>query len=213
MEYRLFKGYEEYYPEKIAGTNEWFCGISPSQDASDIVEYNEEAVGTRLLIFNIDGTVIEPIKQTEKVLLEYPVYSNERNSFGLLRYDFNAEIIQMYEYFIQERKLSLLTELPLKEGGDLINLRIEKEPFMLVKTNIHEDNVRFIYPMKATFPLESNEILFCIDGETLITTKWVEDPDYREEIITRKMSDGSIMQREKGYIAEMPNGHIWKMTE
>ena len=213
MEYRLFKGYEEYYPEKIAGTNEWFCGISPSQDASDIVEYNEEAVGTRLLIFNIDGTVIEPIKQTEKVLLEYPVYSNERNSFGLLRYDFNAEIIQMYEYFIQERKLSLLTELPLKEGGDLINLRIEKEPFMLVKTNIHEDNVRFIYPMKATFPLESNETLFCIDGKTLITTKWVEDPDYREEIITRKMSDGSIIQREKGYIVEMPNGHIWKMTE
>ena len=214
MEYRLFKGYEEYYPEKINGTNEWFYGKSPSWvDADEIEDYKGEFTGTRLLLFNVDGTIIEPFTLTKNVFIENPVYSNESNSFGLLRYDFNIRVIQMYEYFIQEKKLSLITELPFEEGGGFVNLRIEKEPFMLVKSNVNDDNVEFIYPAKAKYKLESNETLFCIDGDTFITSKWIEDPDYREEIITRKMSDGSIIQREKGYIVEMPNGHIWKMTE
>lgn len=214
MKYRVFKGYEEYYPEKIDGTNEWFYGKSPSwEDADEIEDYKGEFTGTRLLLFNVDGTIIEPFTLTKNVFIENPVYSNERNSFGLLRYDFNNRVIQMYEYFIKEKKLDLITELPFEEGGDFVNLRIEKEPFMLVKSNVNDDSVEFIYPVKTTYKLESNETLFCIDGDTFITSKWIEDPDYREEIITRKMSDGSIIRREKGYIDEMPNGYIWKMTD
>ena len=214
MKYKLFKGYEEYYPERIAGTDEWLYGKSPSWvDADEIEDYKGKFTGSRLLLFNVDGTIIEPFELTKNVFIENPIYSNERNSFGLLRYDFNTRVIQMYEYFIQEKELSLITELPFEEGGDFVNLRIEKEPFMLVKSNVHDNSVEFIYPVRLTFKLESNESLFCIEGDTFITSKWIEDPDYREEIITRKISDGSIIQREKGYIVEMPNGCIWKMTD
>ena len=214
MNYKSFKGYENFYPERIDGTAEWFYSTTPSWvDADEVDEYNGKFSGTRLLIFNIDGTIIEPFTLTKNVYIESPVYSGKRNSFGLLRYDFNIRIIQMYEYFIEDKKLELITELPFKEGGDFVNLRIEKEPFMLVKSDVHDNEVKFVYPVKKEFKLENNETLFCVDGDTFITSKWIEDPDYREEIITRKIFDGLIVQREKGYIVEMPNGYIWKMTE
>ena len=39
--------------------------------------------------------VFEPIKQGKNVFLERPVYEHKDNSFGIIRYDFNEEVIQV----------------------------------------------------------------------------------------------------------------------
>lgn len=117
------------------------------------MEYNNDYPGTRLYIFHIDGTVYEPFKQEKNVFLERPVYGSERNSFGIIRYDFEEEIIQLYEYQPKVEKLVLLTESEMKEAGDLINVRVVKEPFMLVKHEIHDDSVNFIWPFRKHFHL------------------------------------------------------------
>lgn len=177
------------------------------------MEYNNDYPGTRLYIFHIDGTVYEPFKQEKNVFLERPVYSSERNSFGIIRYDFEEEIIKLYEYQPKVEKLVLLTESEMKEAGDLINVRVVKEPFMLVKHEIHDDRVNFIWPFRKHFHFEENESLDFIDGEMFITSKWIEDPDYREEVLWRRLSDGEIIERKAGYVVEMSDGNRWIMTK
>jgi hypothetical protein len=216
MKIKTFKGFSEFYPKNLDGTSEWFFGVNPFwEDANDVKEFNsEEYEGNRLVIFNIDGTAYEPFKKERHIFIENPIYDSAKNTFGLLKYDFNLEKIQMYEYKPKEDFFNLLTEIPFEEGGDFINLKmLVKEPFALVKFDIHDDKINFLYPFKKTFDLEPNEILCYIDSDTFITSKWTEDPDYREETITRKLSDGSIVKRENGYIREMPDGTIWKMTD
>ncbi|MEI3339388.1 MAG: hypothetical protein V8R80_05050 [Eubacterium sp.] len=66
------------------------------------------------------------------------------------------------------------------------------EPFMLVKHEIHDDSVNFIWPFRKCLHFEEHESLDFIDGETLITSKWIEDPNYREEVLWRRLSNGEI---------------------
>lgn len=103
-------------------------------------------------------------------------------------------------------RLNLLTEIALKEAGDLINVRIVKEPFMLVKCETQDDKVDFLWPFRKHLQLEENETLDFIEGEQIVTSKWIEDPDYREKVIIRRMSDGEIVERIQGCIVEMPDG-------
>lgn len=110
-------------------------------------------------------------------------------------------------------RLNLLTEIALKEAGDLINVRIVKEPFMLVKCETQDDKVDFLWPFRKHLQLEENETLDFIEGEQIVTSKWIEDPDYREEVIIRRMSDGEIVERIQGCIVEMPDGTRWNMIE
>ena len=74
-----------------------------------------ETMGTRLYIFNIDGDVFEPISQKKNVFIDAPVFSNERHSFGIILYDFNQSVIQAFEYFPKQEKLSLLVEIPISK--------------------------------------------------------------------------------------------------
>ncbi len=214
MEFREFAGYIDVYPERIEGTSQWFyCQCTPCGEAYEVPEYNGNYMGTRLYIFNIDGDVFEPISQKKNVFIDAPVFSNERHSFGIILYDFNQSVIQAFEYFPKQEKLSLLVEIPISKAGDLVNVRIVKEPFILVKHDVHNNGVDFLWPVERHYQFEENESLCFIDGETLITSKWIEDPNYREEIIFRQVSTGNIVKRKAGLIVEMPNGEKWLMTE
>ncbi|MBO4894103.1 MAG: hypothetical protein J5562_04225 [Clostridia bacterium] len=211
MESRTFPGYEDYYIEQFDNTSRWFYSLYPAWgDAEDYLNPGAEFEGTRLLIIDGDGRFFEPLSKKKNVFIDKPVYSALSGTIGLLSFDYGRGLIEMYEYKPGEKEAVILTSLPLEKGGDLINLRIEKEPFTLAKTEIHACLVRFIYPFEKTFELEKNETLFCLDGGRFITSKWIEDPVYREEIITRDLSDGKIISRERGHITEMPDGTVWK---
>ena len=69
-------------------------------------------------------------------------------------------------------------------------------------------NVR-AYPDEKCIHLEENEGLISLSGNMLVSSKWIEDPDYREEIIIRDYETTEITERKDGYAAVMPNGEIW----
>ena len=60
--------------------------------------------------------------------------------------------------------------------------------------------------------LEENEGLDFQDDGKLYMSKWIEDPEYREEIIIRIAETGEILERSPGYLRRMSDGSVWKMT-
>lgn len=211
---RTFRGFADVYPEAIVGTNQWFYGQStPCTEASEVLDFAGEYAGTRLYLFHISGEVLEPIPQEKNVFLERPIYSNVRRSLGIIRYDFNQHVIQILEYLTASRKLSVLGEIPMSNAGDLINVRIIKEPFMLVKHDVHGDAVDFLWPTERKFQFEENEALDFVDGDVLVTARWMENPAYHEEVIKRDYRTGAVLERKLGCLVEMPNGERWLMTE
>lgn len=50
------------------------------------------------------------------------------------------------------------------------------------------------------------------DEDNLYLSKWIEDPDSREEIIIRDAKTGKIIECSPVYLRRMPDGSLWKMT-
>lgn len=214
MNIKTFKGFEEIYPEKVDGTDSWYFGQwTPCSEAYEVPEFKNNYPGTRLYFIEYpSGKVFEPIKQEINVFLERPVYEHKDNSFGIIRYDFNIEVIQVLIFKPECSSVKTIKEIPFSKVGDMVNLRIIVSPFALVKHDIHNDAVEFIWPKEINYDFEKNESLyFQYDGK-LYLTKWIEDPYYREEIIVRDAITGHILERSHGYLRRMPDGSIWKMT-
>lgn len=83
---------------------------------------------------------------------------------------------------------------------------------MLVKHDIHHDAVDFLWPQTRRYEFEEHESLDFIYEGRLVTSKWMEDPDYHEEIIIRDMADGAAVDRRPGFLTAMPDGSRWLMT-
>lgn len=218
-----FKGFEDVYPETIKGTKEWFCGqCTPCSEANEVRDYNGNYVGTRLYLFHENGQIVEPIKQGKNVFLERPVYDCRNQTFGFLRFDFELEIIQVIEYQIKSNKCLVQAEIPIQEAGDLINVRLlvndgvvgkSECGYLLVKHEVHTDEVNFLWPIHRQFQFECNESLDFVELESkLYTSKWLEDPDYHEEVIVRDWNTGNILEKKPGYLVAMADGSKWMMT-
>lgn len=212
MKIRKLKGCEKIYPENIDGTAEWFyCKDPISLYPDDILLKGDDYVfeGTQLYIIHISGKMLEPIKQEQNVFLSHPVYNTGDNAFAIIKYDFTKKIIQIVKYDIGKDTCSTVGEIPLSKGGDLINLSILENSYMLVKSEILEDTAILLYPFEKEIQLEEHETIHSINGNKLICEKWIEDPDYREEIIIRDFETNQILERKDGYIRTMPNGETW----
>ena len=99
------------------------------------------------------------------------VYDNKDNLFGIIRYDFNKEVIQVLAYKPEWPGVKTITEIPFSKAGDLVNIRLIVSPFALVKHDIQNDAVEFIWPEEKRYELEKNESLYFQDGGRLYLTK------------------------------------------
>lgn len=214
MIFKIFKGFEDTYPEKVEGTDSWYYAqLTPCSEAYEVPCFKGEYPGTRLYFFEYpSGNVFEPIEQEKNVFLERPVYEYKDNSFGIIRYDFNKEVIQVFIFKPDCSSVEIITEMPFSKVGDMINLRLEVSPFVLVKYDIQNYTIDFLWPKEKRIQFEENEFLnFQNDGK-IYTSKWIEDPHYREEIIIRDAETGEILERMPGYLRRMPDGSVWVMT-
>jgi len=215
MQFKVFKGFEDIYPLKVEESDSWYVGHwTPCSEAYEVPDFQNKYPGTRLYFFQYpSGKVFEPIKQEQNVFLERPVYEQKNNSFGIVRYDFNKQLIQVLVFKPDDSSVETLTELPFAKVKDLENIRLIISPFALVKHDVQNDAVQFLWPEEKHYQFEQNESLdFQGDGK-LYLSKWMEDPDYREEIIVRDAESGKILERSPGYLIRMPDGSIWKMTK
>lgn len=92
------------------------------------------------------------------------------------------------------------------------NIRLVTSPFALVKHDIQADAVDFLWPEERHIQLGKNESLYFQNDGKLYLSKWMEDPEYHEEIIIRDAKTNKILERSPGYIRKMPDGTVWKMT-
>ena len=214
MNIKTFKGFEEIYPEKVDGTDSWYFGQwTPCSEAYEVPEFKNKYPGTRLYFIEYpSGKVFEPINQEANVFLERPVYEYKDNSFGIIRYDFNKEVIQIIIFKPECSSVKTIKEIPFSKVGDMVNLLLIISPFALVKHDVHNDSVEFLWPKEINYEFEKNESLDFQDDGKLYLTKWIEDPEYREEIIVRDAITGQIIERSPGYLRRMPGGSVWKMT-
>lgn len=214
MEIKIFEGFEDIYPKKVEGTNAWYIGKGDlCSEPCEVPTFKNKYPGTKLYFIEYpSGKVFEPIKQEINVYLESPVYENKDNSFGIIRYDFNSELIQVIVFYPESYSIKIMTEIPFKKVGDMINVRLISSPFTLVKHYIHNNSVDFLWPNEKEYKFEENESLYLQNEGKLYLTKWIEDPDYHEEIIVRDSVSGEIIERNPGYWRRMPDGFLWKMT-
>lgn len=214
MNIKSFRGLEEIYPERVEGTDSWYYGQwTLCSEAYEVPDFNNEYPGTRLYFMSYpSGEVFEPIKQERNVFLERPVYEKTEDSFGIIRYDFNQKIIQVLSYLPQNQDVRTLVEVPFSKLGNLNNVRLITSPLALVKHEIQKDAVEFLWPEERHIDLEKNESLYFQNEGKLYTSKWMEDPEYREEIIIRDAKTNIILERKPGYMRVMPDGFVWMMT-
>lgn len=216
MKTNQFNGYEKLYPESIDGTAEWFyCKRPAFLDVEDLLETTGDFIfeGNQLFLMNISGRIFEPIPQEHNVFLSKPIYNADDNALAFIKYDFRQKSIQIVKYDMQTDCCRTVGEVPLSKGGDLINISILQNSYVLVKYELTENVANILYPFEKKIQLEEHESLFLINDGKLISSKWIEDPDYREEIIIRDFETTEITRQKRGYTAIMPNGEIWILTE
>lgn len=213
MNIKKFRNFEDIYPEKIEGTDSWYYGQwTPCSDPEDVPDYKDYP-GTRLYFFEYpSGKVFEPIKQEKNVFLDRPVYESKDNTFGILKYDFNKKIVQILIYSPSNSNIEVIAEMPLSKLKNMVSVNLITSPFTLIKHDIQNNCVDFLWPKEMHIKLEENETLcFQSDGK-IYTSRWFEDTDYHEEIIIRDGETGEILERNLGYFRKMADGSLWMMT-
>lgn len=214
MKIKELKECEKIYPEKIEGTSEWFyCNLSDGVDVEDILDCQDEYMGNKVYLIHISGKIFEPVKQEKNIYLSNPVYNVDDNAFAIVKFDFNKKIIQILKYDIETNHCSVVGEVPLSKGGDLINVGVLQNSYTLVKHENLDDFAIFLYPVEKKIQLEENEVLVLLNDNKLISFKWIEDPDYREEIIIRNFETNEVLERKDGFNAIMPNGEFWLLCK
>lgn len=212
MKIKKFSNCENIYAEHIDGTDKWFyCQIPNSVYPDDLLDTNYEFEGTRLILLNIQGEMYEPIKKEKNVCLSEPFYNIDEDKFLVIRTDFNKQTIELIKFSTNQNDAEVIFDMLLENGGDLINLKVIRNSNILGK--YEGENFKMFYPKNMLVSLEENESIYAVNNDKFICSKWIEDPEYREEIIIRNIFDGEITDRKPGYSEIMPNGELWLMSK
>lgn len=216
MAFRFLSGFDSHpFLERLEGTDRWGYSQGPAGiDADDVPRYDNSFEGTDLYLIELENEKIyQPFPKEKMVYLEEPVYDPKEDCFGLIRYDFTTKIIEAYSYRPLENELTLLTQLPMEKGGDLINLRLLLKPWTLVKHDMQKNQTHFLWPFEASYQWEENEHLNFIDENYFYTSKWVENPDYYEEVRLRDCQTGHIKETYIGSIHLLNKGDFLILTQ
>ena len=202
------------YIEPLVGCNEWYWGMDYTH--GDLYEAEElfrdghpVSQNKLLLVHDPDGRVVQPVIAQEGQYLGNPVYYDGR--IAILMVDFPAgQIIVMQfdralEHIIERR------ELPLSTVKDCYNLLLKTAPLMVTRQG-SEDTFQIIWPEQVSFTIGERESFWVRSGDKLYFSTWCEEPEYREEIIVRKLETGEIIDRFPGSNITMPDGRLWVLT-
>ena len=202
------------YIEPLVGCSEWYWGTDYIH--GDLYEAEElfrdghpVSQNKLLLVHDPDGRVVQPVIAQEGQYLGNPVYYDGR--IAILMVDFPAgQIIVMQfdralEHIIERR------ELPLSTVKDCYNLLLKTAPLMVTRQG-SEDTFQIIWPEQVSFTIGERESFWVRSGDKLYFSTWCEEPEYREEIIVRKLETGEIIDRFPGSNMTMPDGRLWVLT-
>ena len=101
-----------------------------------------------------------------------------------------------------------LAELPLSCVSDCYNLMPSVSPVCITR-QAFDNHFQIVWPEQTVFEIAPAESFCFRDGDLLYFSHWYEDPDYREEVVVRRVSDGTILEQYPGSIQIMPEGQRW----
>ena len=202
------------YLEKLEGTTKWYWGTDyihgDLYEAEELFNNNHKIKSNTLLFVSYpDGKVIEPIKAQDGQYFGRPIYYN--NNIIILIVDFNKQLIKLEQYDDITSEIVNTVSIPLSEVKDCYNLMLNTYPLMLTREG-NENVFEIIYPNKIQFPIGNGESFYFRKDDHLYFSVWVEDEQYREEVIIRDINTGDIIEKKAGAITVMPDGQVWLLS-
>lgn len=202
------------YLEKLEGTTKWYWGTDyihgDLYEAEELFNNNHKIKSNTLLFVSYpDGKVIEPIKAQDGQYFGRPIYYN--NNIIILIVDFNKQLIKLEQYDDITSEIVNIVSIALSEVKDCYNLMLNTYPLMLTREG-NENVFEIIYPNKIQFPIGNGESFYFRKDDHLYFSVWVEDEQYREEVIIRDINTGDIIEKKAGAITVMPDGQVWLLS-
>ena len=215
MKFRKIEGLQDVYPERIEGTDEWYCCkiakncFCDLYEAEEIVKSGQVYEGmTCVLIHYPDRNVYYPFVTKENVYVDAPVYWD--GALYFLVVDFAAEKIEIVAFDTAMYEIQIMEEFSLNEVEDCYNLMIRVAPLLLVRDG-NKNVLEVIYPEKKQFEMSNHEAFLFKDEDKMYFSEWQEDPEYREMVVVRDWNTGKEIERFDGQLWRMPNGDVWVM--
>lgn len=199
------------YIEPLVGCNEWYWGMDyihgDLYEAEELFRDGHPVSRNKLLfVHDPDGTAVQPVAAQDGQYLGNPVYYDGR--IAILMVDFPAGQIIVMQFDRALEHMIERTELPLSSVKDCYNLLLKTAPLMVTRQG-SEDTFQIIWPEQVSFEIGERESFWVRRGDKLYFSAWCEEPEYREEIIVRKLETGEIIDRFPGSNMTMPDGRLW----
>ena len=215
MIFRKIEDLQDVCPERIEGTDEWYCCkiakncFCDLYEAEEIVRNGQVYEGmTCVLIHYPDRNVYYPFVTKENVYVDAPVYWDGVLYFLVV--DFTAEKIEIVAFDTTMYETQTIKEIPLNEVEDCYNLMLRVAPVLLVRDG-NKNGLEVIYPEKKQLEMSNHEVFLFKDEDKMYFSEWFEDPEYHEMVVVRDWNTGKEIERFEGSLWRMPNGEIWVM--
>ncbi len=198
------------YFDLLEGSTEWYWGMDYTSgdlyEAEELFRMGHRIRQNRLLFLHYpDGRLLQPFLAKEGQYLGRPIFADGR--ITLLLADFPAGLLSILAHDAASGQNETLATMPLAKIKDCYNLTLHGWPLMLARQG-GDGLFQILWPQRQEFRIANTESFDFRDGERLYFSQWFEDPDYREELVLRRL-DGEILERRPGTVKHMPNGEKW----
>ena len=198
----------------LTGSREWYWGTDYTcgdlYEAEELYRDGHRIRKNRLIFVHYpDGRVAEPVQARDGQYFGRPAFDG--GDPVLLLADFPAGEIRLLRYEDGSGAVTSVMTLPRSALEDCYNLMPHTSPLCLSRQTA--ERFQLLWPDKADFCIHPAESFCFRDGDRLYFSRWYEDPDYREEVVVRRMPDGEIIGQYRGSLNELPDGQQWLLTE
>ncbi len=200
------------YIEHLAEKSDWYCGNDFKN--GDLYEAEESFLETGkcmanrvIFIHQPEGSLVEPIVLTGNQYLGRPTEIDGRIYMLLVDFDRGeAKVIDCGEDFTELQDVCVVA---LDTLEDCYNLQLHGKKLMLTRQG--NDIFQVIWPEKISFPIGGSEAFLYRKGDQFFFSRWLEDPDYLEEVVVRDRV-GNIEEIISGNIFITPSGEEWVLN-
>ncbi|MBR2812011.1 MAG: hypothetical protein IKD69_11585 [Solobacterium sp.] len=192
------------------GTSEWYFGrrydAGDLDEAKQIYEDRHVYPGCRLVFVHYpDGRVLEPLQPRINTWYSEPIHTGGILFFLVADFEKNTLAVMSFDPGKQDLREETVLTLP----DDCVNLMLHGETLTLSRPT--DTGLELLWPDVRHVPTGERESFFFRRDEKLYFMHWVEDPDYRVDIVVRD-TDGNIVENMPGDIMIMPDGQLWHLS-
>ena len=187
----------------------WCCDYARGDlyEAEELFRSGHPVQQNRLVFVHCpDSRVVEPIRAGAGQYFGAPAFENGK--LQILMVDFPQAAIRIFQHDPRSGQTALRAELALAQVEDCYNLMLKHEPLMLTRQGA-DHLFQVLWPEKTAFFVGDTEAFCSREGEKLYFSRWIEDPDYRDEVVIRRFPTGEILEVVPGTLWEMPDGQRW----